>query len=137
MRHVWNARVLICTVLAFTVLGGALATALAQHKPKAELVEGLPDNAAIEYGTLTIDAKWSGDQTKGSATITFDTEFAEPPMVVANQYGAGGWHFFVHATATKTTANFSVMLDRSYNGKEPRKHPCQVAYVAIGKRTRP
>jgi hypothetical protein len=94
------------------------------------------DDIAVEYGTVTIDAKWAGDQTRGASTVGFKTEFAEEPVVVANQCGEGGWHFFVHAIPGKSKVTFSVMLDRSFHGKEPREHPCQIAYVAIGKKAK-
>lgn len=115
--------------------GLVLGAGLIKPEPRSDVV-GLPEDTVVEYGTVTVDAKWDGDQTRGTATVSLKTEFAEPPIVMANQYGRGGWHFFVHAVAEKDKAVFSVMLDRSFKGKEPKQHPCQIAYIAIGKRAK-
>lgn len=136
MMEMWRwRRALGCVGLV--VLGGTVALGRIGADNRSTSVQGLPQNVAIEYGTVTVDAKWEGDQTRGSAFVTFRTQFAEAPVVLANQYGRGGWHFFVHAQSTKEQAHFSVMLDRSFQGKEPRIHPCEIAYVAIGKTVAP
>jgi len=129
-----KTKITTVSVAVLAMLTGlGLGASVLQPAPRSDVV-GLPNDTAVEYGTVTIDAKWNGDQTRGAATVSLKTQFAEPPIVVANQYGRGGWHFFVHAIPYKDKVDFSVMLDRSFNGKEPKQHPCQIAYVVIGKR---
>lgn len=126
--------VVILSFIVLTSLAGLGAGAVLNPYTPSSSTVGLPQGVSIEYGTVTIDAKWSGDQTRGSSAVTFKTRFSETPIVMANQYGRGGWHFFVHAIPSRNGCEFSVMLDRSFHGREPRQHPCQIAYVAIGKK---
>lgn len=121
-------------LIVIVMLAGATGWVFGNNKqpPHAEYTR-LSDGTTIEYGTVIVDTKWKGDKTDGAATVTFKTPFVNPPMVIASQYGRGGWHFFVHTRSTKDQAFFAVMLDRSFQGKEPRMHPCQIAYMAIGR----
>lgn len=132
MKTIFRVGALAGAVSLVATAGLALAWS-GSGEPQIASVRGLPENTAIEYGSVSIDAKWEGDQTRGAGAVTFKTKFADPPIVLVNQFGRGGWHFFVHAQSTKDHAHFSVMLDRSFEGNEPRTHPCEIAFVAIGK----
>ena len=86
----------------------------------------------MQTGTFLISMVSDGTKTFGDTTVTFERPFKEPPIVVVNQFGQGGWHSVVHALSTVETATFDAVLVPLSDGSVLDAVTLEYAFIAIG-----